>query len=71
MKVRPVARICSRGVTWKCDLYVCLHKHARLGGSGGSLASQTLSAQRRSLSVSVPILKAIGAVERKESGLRG
>ena len=37
----------------------------------GSLASQTLSVpQRRALSVCVPILKAIGAVERKRSGLR-
>ena len=36
-----------------------------------SLASQTLSVpQHRSLSVSARILKAIGAVERKGSGLR-
>ena len=30
---RPVARIFRRGVTWMSDL----HKHARLGGSGGML----------------------------------
>ena len=32
---RPVARICRRGVTWMLDVYVHIHKHARLGGSGG------------------------------------
>ena len=34
---RPVARIFRRGVTWVSDVYVCMHKHARLGGSGGML----------------------------------
>ena len=28
--VRPVARIFRRGVTWVCDVYICMHKHARL-----------------------------------------
>ena len=30
-----VARIRRRGVTWMSDLYVCVQKHARLGGSWG------------------------------------
>ena len=32
---RPVARIFRRGVT-------CMHKHARLGGSGGMLPQEIL-----------------------------
>ena len=35
--VRPVARTFRTGVTWMSDVYVCMHKHARLGGSGGML----------------------------------
>ena len=38
--VRPIARICRRGVIWVSDLYVCVHKHARLGGSGGMLPQE-------------------------------
>ena len=35
--IRPVARIFRRRVTWMSDVYVCMHKHARLGVSGGML----------------------------------
>ena len=45
--------------------------HRPIPGLKHSLATQTLSVpQRRSLSVCVPILKAIGAAGRKGSGLR-
>ena len=41
INVRPVARICRRGVTWMSDLYVCVHKHAGLyRGCGGMLPQQ-------------------------------
>ena len=33
-KCRPIARIIRRGATWVSDVYVCMHKHARLGGLG-------------------------------------
>ena len=39
---RPVARIFRRGVTWMCYLYACMHKYARLGGSGGMLPQGNL-----------------------------
>ena len=29
--IRPIARIFQRGFTWMSALYVCIHKHARLG----------------------------------------
>ena len=34
---RPVARIFRRAVTCVSDVNVYMHKHARLGGSGGML----------------------------------
>ena len=34
---RAVARIFRRGVT---DLFVCVHKHAKVGGSGGMLPQE-------------------------------
>ena len=37
---RPVAWIFRRGVTRVYDVYVCMHKHARLGGSGGMLPQE-------------------------------
>ena len=30
--IRPIARIFRRGVTSVSDMYVCMHKHARVGG---------------------------------------
>ena len=33
---KPVARIFRKGVTWMCNL----HKHTRLGGSGGMLPQE-------------------------------
>ena len=38
VKVRPIARIFRRGVTWMSEL----QKHARLGGSGGMLPQESL-----------------------------
>ena len=38
--VRPIARIFRRGVTWMYDVYVYMHKHERLGGSGGMLPQE-------------------------------
>ena len=37
---RPVTRIFRMGVTWMFDLYVCMHKHERLVGSGGMLPQE-------------------------------
>ena len=37
---KPVARICKRGVTWTSDLYVCIHKHARIGPPEGMLPQE-------------------------------
>ena len=31
---RPIARTYRRGVTWMSDMYVHMHKDARLGGLG-------------------------------------
>ena len=41
-KIRPVARSFRRGVTWMSNL----HKHKRLGGSGGMLPQEMLDALR-------------------------
>ena len=35
-----IARIVRMGVTWVSDVYVCMHKHARLGGSGDMLPQE-------------------------------
>ena len=40
MNSRPVARIFRRGVTCVSDVNVYMHKHARLGGSGGMLSQK-------------------------------
>ena len=37
---RLVAKIFRRGITWMCDVYVYMHKHERLGGSGGMLPQE-------------------------------
>ena len=37
---RPIDRIFRRGVTWVSDVYVCMHKHARLEGSRGMLPQE-------------------------------
>ena len=37
---RPVARISRRGVTWMWKVYVCMHNHVRVGGSGGMLPQE-------------------------------
>ena len=56
---RPIARIFRREITWVCDVYVYMHKHERLGGSGGMLpqeirfseiASEAIFGQKQSCS---------------------
>ena len=37
---QAIARIFTRGVTWMSDVYVYMHKHARLGGSRGMLPQE-------------------------------
>ena len=39
---RPIARIFRREITWVSDVYVCMHKHVRLGGSGGMLPQEII-----------------------------
>ena len=40
--LRPVTRIFRRQVTWVSDVYVCMHKHAKVGGPGGMLPHEVL-----------------------------